>query len=66
MSKIINVIEKSKNKGRILLGTLINKANNTLKIDNEETNLLIYNLVEDEILIPIPLEDLKNKFAMYS
>jgi len=66
VSKIINVIEKSKNKGRILLGTLINKANNTLKIDNEETNLLIYNLVEDEILIPIPLEDLKNKFAMYS
>ncbi|MFX1568856.1 MAG: hypothetical protein ACFFCV_10885 [Promethearchaeota archaeon] len=55
-----------KNKGRILLGTLINKANHTLKMDNVESTLLISNLVENEILIPIPLEDLKKKFAMHS
>jgi hypothetical protein len=54
-----------KNKRWILLGTLLIKAIHTLKMDNIETTLLIYNLVENEILIPFPLEDLKKKFAIH-
>jgi len=47
-----------KNKGRILLGTLFTEASHILKSDNVEIAVLIYNLVENEIFIPIPLEDL--------
>ena len=54
-----------KNKGLLLLGTLFIKACRTLKLDNVEIVGLIYNLVENEIFIPIPLEDLKKKYALY-
>jgi len=47
-----------KNKGRLLLGTLFTKACHALKLDNVEIAMLIYNLVENEIFIRIPLEDL--------
>ena len=56
----------NKNKGRIFLNKLLIKAGQTLEVDNLETTLLIYDLVENEILIPIPLEDIKKKFATYS
>ncbi len=46
-----------KNKGRILLGPLFTKACQVLKLDNVEIAMLIYNLVENEIFVVIPLED---------
>jgi len=50
-----------KNKGLILLGTLFTEASHILNFDNVEIAVLINNLVENEILMPIPLEDIKKK-----
>jgi len=54
-----------KNKGRIFLETLFNEARKSFKLDNIEIADLIYDLVQNEILIPIPLEQLKKKFAIH-
>ncbi len=48
-----------KNKGQILLGTLTARVIHNLKLNFIEIAMLIYNMVEKEVLIPIPVEDLK-------
>ncbi len=53
-----------KNKGRIFLRTLFTKAKNSLELKNMKVSGLIYDFVQREILLPIPLEELKKKFAL--
>ncbi|MFX1554300.1 MAG: hypothetical protein ACFFBV_10285 [Promethearchaeota archaeon] len=54
-----------KKKGRILLETLFYESRKSLKLDNIEIADLIYDLVQNEILIPIPQEKLKKKFPIH-
>lgn len=53
-----------KSKGQILLETLLTRAKNSLELDNLEISDLIYDLIQNEILSPIPLEQLKKKFSL--
>lgn len=53
-----------KNKGRILLRTLFIKATNSLELKITKIAGLIYDFVQREILILIPLEELKKKFTL--
>ena len=64
--KIYNIAKDiaHKNKGRIFLRTLFIKANNSLELKITKIAVLIYDFVQREILIPIPLEDLKKKFTL--
>ena len=51
-------------KGQILLETLLTRAKISFKLDNLEIVDLIYDIVQNEILLPIPLEQLKKKFTV--
>ncbi len=52
------------NKGYLYLESLFNKVKSSLELDNIEAAILIYDLIENEVFLPIPLEKLKKKFAI--
>ena len=54
-----------KNKGRLSLETLFTKASNTFEWSNIETADMIYDLVQNEVILPVSLEQLKKKFALH-
>lgn len=54
-----------KTKGQISLETLFKEASKSFKLNNVEIAELIFDLVQNEILLPIPLEELKKKFSTH-
>ncbi|MFX1571991.1 MAG: hypothetical protein ACFFB0_04540 [Promethearchaeota archaeon] len=55
-----------KNKGRVFLRTVLIIANDSLELEITKIADLIFDFVQRELLVPMPLEELKKKFTIHN